>query len=324
MSITRRTLLAASLCSAAFPHALRAQARSRIGILSGLPREKSLLTPMLLKDLAARGYHEGKTLELVFRSADGRPERYGALARELVDAKCHLVFTLANIQSARAVTSLGASVPVVLLALEYDPVEEGIVKSLARPGGNVTGVFAPAALLMAKNVEIIREVLPAVTRILVLADPIARPQLPALKAAAARTGLILSLVEYDKPPYDLRVAAEAIRRDKPQAVIVPLSAGFVAQQRELSALLVESSLPAVVPTFMVREPGAFVSYGVDFPQVAKRAAGMADRILKGARPRDLPIEQIDEFSLTINIRTAKALGVKVPYSVLARAHSVIE
>jgi putative ABC transport system substrate-binding protein len=321
---SRRDLLLASLSALAFPNTLLAQSKPRIGILSALPRDRSVVTPHLVKALAARGLQEGKTLELLFRSVDGQLDRYGVLARELVEAKCDVIFPLASLQSARAMSAIRTTVPVVLLTLEYDPLEAGIVKSLARPGGNITGVFAPAVALMAKNLELVRELLPHAKRILVFSDPIARPQLPALKAAADRTGVSLSVVEFDKPPYDLSSVAEAIRRDKPGAAILPSSAGFVAVRKGLSAFIVENGIAAIVPPFMAADAGSLASYGVDLSQVAGRAARMAERILKGAKPGDLPIEQVDEFSLTINMRTAKALGIKVPYSVMARATNVLE
>ncbi|MGQ0651381.1 MAG: ABC transporter substrate binding protein [Betaproteobacteria bacterium] len=139
----RRKLLLASVCGLAFPRALPAQPRTvRVGILSGLPRDKSLFTPLILKALASRGYREGQTMALEFRSADGK-----------------------------ALKDADSSTPVVVLASEYDPVEKGIVKSFARPGGNITGVFAPARTLLAKNLEIAREILPGAERFLVLRIP---------------------------------------------------------------------------------------------------------------------------------------------------------
>lgn len=316
-------LFLAAACT--FPAVVRAQKRMPVvGILSGLPREKSLITPILLKEMAAQGYVEGKNMRLEFRSVDENVERYPAMARQLVDARCSVIFALANLAAAQALAQINTKVPVVLLASEYDPVETGIVHSLARPGGNMTGVFIPAALLMAKNLEIAGEVLPEARRMLVLSDKISQPQLPDLRRAAASRGFSLTVVEYERQPYDLARAFEAGRQAKVHAALVPLSPTFAMLRQELSRLIVSHSLPAFVPPFMINDPGSLLSYGVDFARVSSRAAAVADRILKGADPAGIAIEQVSDFRLTINMRTAKALGLKLPYSVLARATALIE
>lgn len=320
----RRAVLVLAVAALTTPLAIGQARVPRIGILSGLPRDKSLFTPLILKALASRGYREGQSMSLEFRSADGDVRRYPALARELAQARCDVIIGIASVHVGKALKEATASTPIVVLASEYDPVETGVVKSFARPGGNVTGVFAPARTLLAKNLEIAREILPGAVRFLVLSDPVARDQLFELRKVASRVGATLTIIEFETTPYDLAGAFERGRKANVQAVIVPLSPIFATSRPELARLSVENRLASFGPSFMVADAGSLVSYGVDFDRVVNRGIAVAERILKGAAPGDIPIEQVDEFRLVINLRTAKALGLKVPYSVLARATAVIE
>jgi putative ABC transport system substrate-binding protein len=162
---TRRQFLVVGAFGAATSARVFAQIRPRIGILAGIPRNKSVATPLLLERLAELGYQEGKTMSIEYRHAV-REDRYPALAQELLQRKCDLIFAIANVTMARTLRDARTSTPVVLLAVEYDPIESGIVASLARPGGNITGVFLPVTALIGKRVEVAQEILPTATRYL--------------------------------------------------------------------------------------------------------------------------------------------------------------
>jgi putative ABC transport system substrate-binding protein len=306
------------------PYAAAQVRQPRIGILSALPLDKSLSAPLLLKSLSEFGYRDGAGMVLEFRSSNGIDARYPELARDLIARGCDVIFALPAEAIARVFRDARTSVPVVFIALEYDPLERGIVDSLSRPTGNMTGVYAPTGALRAKQLEIAQEILPGASRFLVLTDESSRNQLAALKKAADTRRAQLIVVEYAQAPYDLTAGVETGRRAGVHAVIGMQSAEFAARRAELAALFASYRLPAFVPGFMATEPGILASYAVDSVKLHRRAVEIGVRILKGAKPVDIPVEQLDEFDLVVNLKTAKALGVKIPYSVLTRATRVIE
>jgi putative tryptophan/tyrosine transport system substrate-binding protein len=319
---TRRQLLVAAILGAVVPARVFAQARPRVGILAGTPREKSYATPLLLERLAELGYKDRATLAVEYRYA-ARLDRVPTAIRELLERKCDLIFVLATETNARALREAQSSVPVVLIA-DFDPVEAGIVESLARPGGNITGVYIPVSVLVGKRIEIAHEILPAASRYLALADPFSKSEVQGMRKAADVRGLRLTVVEFTQQPYDLAGAFETGRKEGMSGVFLPTSPEFIARRTEISALLARHRLPAFAPNSLASEPGILASYSVDSRRFIWRAAEMAARILRGAKPSDMPLEQPSEFSVVINLRTAKALGIRIPSSVLARATQVIE
>ena len=322
---SRRRFIQIGALGAIAPACVFAQSRpARIGILSGLPRDKSIFTPLLLQALSELGYREGSGMQLVFRSGDGTENLYPKLARELIDSKCDVIFALLNDLIARAFRDARTPIPVVFLANEYDPLEKGIVDNLRRPGGNITGVYSPSTALVAKGLEIMQEILPGAKRFLVLADIHSKDHLAALTRAAATLGVQLTVVEYKEQPHDLVGAFETGRRQKVDAFVGLASPVFAGRRTELSALLAKNRLPAIVPIYMASESGSLVSYAVDLSKLTRRGAELGVKILKGAKPADIPVEQMDEYELVVNLKTAKTLGLKIPYSVLARATKVIE
>jgi putative ABC transport system substrate-binding protein len=322
MTTRRQFLLAGALGALAAPRAT-AQVRVRIGILAGVPREKSVATPLLLERLAELGYREGITLAVDYRYST-KPDRYPALVRELIERKCNLVFSVGTRTAARALREAHASVPVVLIAVEYDPVETGIVESFARPGRNITGVYIPIAALAAKRVELAHEMLPATRHYLVLADRFSKTEVQGLQSAADARGLRLTVVDLAEPTHDMAAAFETGRKTGASGVLLVTSAEVVARRKEIFALIERHRLPAIVPDLLAGDPGILASYSVDGRKFARRAADMADRILKGARASEMPLEQPHEYSVVVNLRTAKTLGIAIPPSVLARATRVIE
>jgi putative tryptophan/tyrosine transport system substrate-binding protein len=307
------------------PGVALAQSRlPRIGVLSPILRDQSVLVPPLLQALSDLGYREGAGMVLEYRTSDSVDSRYPAIVAELIGRKCDVIFTVTSESAARALRDARSPVPVVFIATDYDPVETGIVDSLARPAGNMTGVYAPTNALGAKRLEIAQEILPGATRFLVLSDGSTRNELAALKTVAEARRVQLTIVEFAQGPYDLAAAMESGKRAGVAGVLLLAGAGFAARRRELSAMIVRYRLPTISPGFMIAEPGMLVSYSNNIAKFTRRAAEIGVRILKGARPADIPVEQPTEYDLVVNLKTAKALGVKIPYSVLARATRLIE
>ena len=302
--------------------ALCKQSKPRIGILSGLPADKSVLGPMLLGALAQLGYAQD-AVEIQYRHSD-ETRVATRIARELIAARCDLIFALGGATQVSGFREARTSVPVVFVGISFDPVELRIVDSLARPGGNITGVYVPTDALAAKRVELARELLPNARRFLLLADSVTRSQIPAIRKAVDSYGGELTIVQYERSPYDLVRGFERGRAAGVQAVFLPVSAAFARQRAQFSSLLVQYKLPAFVPEFLAGEEGSLASYSVDVASVVRRAAELGVRILKGVKATDIPVEQPSEYVLVINLKTAKTLGIEIPPSVLTRATRVVE
>lgn len=318
MSTRRQLLHLASLAMLA-PCLVRAQARPpRIGILSARPLAESFYAGGVVKRLEELGY---RTYE--YRSADGSIARYPILARELVDAKCDLMFAIGPAQTALALRDAQSRAPVVFLAVDYDPIEKGVVSSLSRPGGNITGIYVPQAELAVKRMQIMLEVAPGARRLLVFADLYSLEQLAAVSKAAEKARVELTAIEYSTPPYDYEAAFESGRKAGAQAFVGLASPVLAADNAMLSALLVKYRLPGAGTSVPHAEAGFLLSYGADVTKVPRRAAEIGDRVLKGAKPATIPVEQADEFDLAINARTAQMLAIKIPESVLARATRIV-
>ena len=320
----RDTVLALlALGAAAAPRIAPAQARpARIGVLTG--RLPSFFFPAVLKRLAELGYVEGKTMVVEYRSTQGVAERFPPLARELIQAKCDLIFALGPVEVARAVLEAKAGIPVVILAVNYDPVKVGIVSNLARPGGNVTGIFISAPLLVAKLLQLMREMVPKAKRFLVLADPFTSEQIEALRQAAEQLRVEIIVETFARPPYDLDAAFVKGRAARVDAVISPSSPVFADRRTSIAELAIKHRLPSAGSFTSFAEAGYLFSYGVKPDKAFIRAGDMAASILKGAKPGEIGVEQPTEFELVVNLKTAKALGIKIPRSIAVRADRAIK
>jgi putative ABC transport system substrate-binding protein len=321
---TRRQILVAGALGAL---SLRSHGQSRpprVGVLSGLSLDESIAAPLLLNALAELGYRDGSGMILEYVHSE-RIDRYPALARELIARKCDVIFALASEHIARALRDARTAIPVVFSAHAYDPLERGIVESLRRPGGNLTGVYVAMAPLTAKRLEIAQEVLPQARRFLVMSDPHSADQLAALRRIAEERRVALTVVEYSQTAgHDLAAAFVAGRRDKVDGLIIFSSPEFASRRGEISALVAKHKQPLFTSTFMASEPGTLVSYDQDLAKMYQRGAHMGVRILKGAKPADIPVEQADAYQLVVNLKTAKALGLRIPRTVLERATRIIE
>jgi putative ABC transport system substrate-binding protein len=323
MTTRRRFLVASSLGMMASASTFAQPRTVKVGILLARPLAQSFYGPAVVQRLGELGYREGKGLQLEHRSADGMAERFPSLARELIQAKCELIFAIGPAQPVRALQSAGSSVPVVFIAIDYDPIERGIVTSLSRPDRNTTGVYVPQAQLAAKRLEIMREVLPGALRFLVFADLFSRDQLPAVRNIAQSAGVELTVIEFTKPPYDLQAAFVAGRQAQVEALIGLTSPVMATRAAELAGLLAKFKLPAAGWPTAVEKGGFLFGYGDDPAKVSRKAADIGARILRGAKPADIPVEQADEFHLVINSSIARSLGVKIPESVMARATRIV-
>jgi putative ABC transport system substrate-binding protein len=272
-----------------------------------------------LKEL---GYVEGRDVAIVSRYADGKFERFPALVKELIELKPDVIVA-AGPQAGRAIKQATSTVPVVMAVIS-DPIAEGLVQSLARPVGNITGIAFENAELTAKRLELLKRVIPGATRVAALADStFGSGRLPELQAAARSLGLELQVVEV-RWPADFDAAFRSARAARAEGLVVLASPLLSANRKSLIAHAANSRLPTTYEVRTFVEDGGLMSYGPNFQDMYRRSATYVDKILKGARPSDLPVEQASRFDLVVNLKTAKALGLAIPPSLLARADQVIE
>ena len=315
----RRFLLAGAF--AAFVPGAAAQARPKIGFLLAVQPTKSVLAPIVIARLGELGYRDGKSATLIYRSAEGDPDRFPQLARELVEAKCDVIFAIGPEHAARALKAATTSTPVVFFANDYDPLRANVVGNLARPGANVTGVYVPEPELVAKRLQLIREALPAARRILVFSDAFSADQLGAARSAAESAGLEIALIEFSKPPYDLARALE--RSADVDALMVMTSPALFAPLETLRAPLVKRRL-ASIGTAGYADRGILFGFGAVSASGLRRTAEIGVAILKGARPASIPVEQPREFEFVINANVARQMELRIPESVLARATRIVQ
>ena len=264
---------------------------------------------------------EGSGLTVEVRHARGQLERLPALARELLDTRPAVIVTFGS-AAARAAKRATTTTPIVM-AFAGDPVGEGLVASLARPGGNVTGVGLAIADIAGKRVQLLKESMPKLARLTVLGDLSRQMELRQTQEAARTLGVTVALVELARTE-GLDEALREVLRTRPDAVLVLNNAFTAVHRTRLTAFALANRLPLVSGTSGWTAAGALMDYAPSLPDSSRRAAVYVDKILKGAKPADLPVEQPTKFDLTINLKTAKALSLTIPPSVLVRADQVIE
>jgi putative ABC transport system substrate-binding protein len=331
MKVTRPTVIAMVLVLLVAPLAAEAQPAAkmpRLGYLeSRSPSRVADQLEALRQGLSELGYVEGRNIVIEYRYAEGKFERLPDLAADLVRLKVDLIVagTTRSVLAAKDATS---TIPIVMLAVA-DPLGSGLIASLARPGGNITGLTFLGAELSAKRLELLKEVVPGLSRVAVLWHPGAhgertqRDMLKETEVAGRALGLQLQFLEA-REPSDFDGAFSAMTREHAGALLVLTSPMFSAEGARLADLAAKSRLPATYHLKVFAEAGGLMSYGARFTDQYRRAATFVDKILKGAKPGDLPVEQPTKFELVINLKTAKALGLKIPPSVLVRATEVIE
>jgi putative tryptophan/tyrosine transport system substrate-binding protein len=320
---TRRQLLIAGLFGVASRSAYGQRTPVKIGMLSTRSLDESLYSKWIVHRLGELGYRDSAKMTLVFRSADSVATRFPALARELVEQKCDLIFTVGSEPAARALRDLRASMPVVMLAADYDPVERGLAVSYSRPGGNFTGVYMPVEGLITKRFELLREVVPAGKSFLIFGDSYSADAVRIITRAADSAGISLTVIEFTKRPYDLEAAFEKGRVAMANGLLVPASPVFAEQVRAIATLAKKYRLPSAGFTRSA-DMGFLLTYSVDNRKAAAQVAELGVRILQRPGMVDIPLEQPQQFELVINMITAKALDVTMPQSIMARATRIIQ
>src|SRR5690349_16902895 len=298
---------------------------SRIAFLGG--STASALSKRLeafLQGLHELGYIEGQNIIIEYRYADGHPERLPALASRLVRGKIDMILTGGPF-STHAATDATNKIPIVM-AFDNDPIGNGFVASLARPGGNVTGLSTEYPEISGKQLELLKEIFPRLTRVAVLGNFTEPGNAQALKEAQrAADAFGVKLQYFDvREPEDIETSFKAASKGQMDAAVVLAGAIFFSQRPRLAMLAVKHRVPAVYQASEYVDAGGLMTYGVSINDLFRRAAYYVDKILKGAKPADLPIEQPTKFDLVINLKTAKALGLTIPPSVLGRADQLIE
>jgi putative tryptophan/tyrosine transport system substrate-binding protein len=310
----------------ALPCAARAQQIAnvhRIGLLS--PISEGLGIDGFRDGLRALGYVEGHSIVIEHRSADGRYDRLPALAAELVRLRVDVIVAVVT-QASIAAKNATNTIPIVMLAVG-DPIGAGLVTSLARPGGNVTGTSFMAVEAGGKSLELLKNVVPNLRLVGVLwnpANPVYQTQMvKGTEAAALSLGIQLRMLAARNVD-EIERAFELINGDQVEALTVIVDPVFIEHRTRLAALAVTKRLPSVSEFREYAEAGGLMAYASDFSELGRRAASSVDKILKGAKPGDLPVEQPTKFQLVLNLKAAKEIGLTVPPSLLARADEVIE
>jgi putative ABC transport system substrate-binding protein len=295
----------------------------RIGLLS--PTSEGLGLEAFRQGLRALGYVEGRNVLIESRSAEGRFDRLPDLAAELVRLRVDVIVAVVT-QASLAAKNATTTIPIVMLNVG-DPVGAGLVTSLARPGGNVTGTSVQGVQIAAKSLEVLKHVLPTLRRVGVLwnpANPVFQAQMLNETEATARSlGIQLQMFEAGNAK-EVDRAFQAMARERPEALTLIVDPVFISYRTQIAALAAKRHLPSVSAFTEYADAGGLMAYAPSFSELGIRAAAQVDKIIKGVKPADLPVEQATKFDLVINLKTAKALGLTIPPSLLQRADQVIE
>jgi putative tryptophan/tyrosine transport system substrate-binding protein len=327
--VRRREFIAAIGGAAAWPAVARGQPTST-------PARIGFLSPNTLKSQQARanfeafrarlrelGLGEGQNFIIDYKDNDD-PRGLSVAAAELVQARPDVLVVTGPEGALQTVISAKPVVPIVMIAINYDPIARGYVASLARPGGNITGVVFQQLELAQKQVELLNQAFPDRTRLAILFDDQSADQFTAAERAAKSLKMQVQPLKLENPPYDFETAFRTASAETAQTALVLSTPFFAQQSSRIAELAIAHRLPTMFIFKFYVQVGGLMSYGADFPVMYQRAADYVAKILKGARPVDLPIEQTVKFELVVNLKTAKAIGVELPTSILLRADGVIE
>ena len=296
----------------------------RVGWLASTGRRAEPYNIAFEQRLRELGFAEGRNLVVEFRATEGRIETLPELAADLARQNCDVLLAPGTEATLAAIKQASRDTPIVMVAVDYDPVATGHIASLARPGGRITGVSQQQLELPAKRLELLKELLPTAKRIAVFSDTGTAGQLRAVQAGAKRLDVALQVLEFTRTPYDYnRAFAESVRA-KAEALLVLTSAHFVPARRQIPELALKHRLPSMFGNAVWADAGGLLSYAPNFSEFYRRAAEQISKILKGVNPADIPVEQPTTFELVINLKTAKALGISIPQSIRVRADRLIE
>jgi len=299
----------------------------RIGYLSsGNTARESARSEAIRLALRELGYIEGQNIAIEYRYAEGKRDRFPELAAELVRLKVDIIVAAGGDPLVRAAKTATKTIPIVMTGGGADPVEAGLVDSLARPGGNVTGVTNLAPQLAGKRLELFKEAVPKLARVAVLYEPASRPSVLQVKevlpVAARGLGLKLQVWEV-RAADDFEKVFAAINKQRPDGLYVPASLLMFSNQKRIAGLALKNRLPSIYYSRGFVDAGGLMSYAADLADSYRRVAYFVDRILKGTKPADLPVEQPMRFELVVNLKTAKQIGVTIDPNLLARATKII-
>ena len=328
MNNRRKLIVALGASALAAPFRIRAQQVKKsvvVGILGvqDQPSAEPLLSAFK-QGLQELGYVEGKNLTLQLRFADGKLERVPGLATELINLKVDIIVSFGTVTTI-ALQKATSTIPIVM-ANTFDPVGNGLVKTLARPGGNITGLSSLGGDIGGKHLEMLLSVAPKLSRVAVLLNPGNQSNplvLKSIQSAALKTSANILPLEARTAP-EIENAFSAMTQGKAGAVIVARDGVFTRQARQIAELALKNRLPSISEQAEYAEAGGLMSYGANSREQFRRAATYVDKIFKGAKPADLPVEQPAKFELVINRKTAKALGLTIPQPLLISADKVIE
>jgi ABC-type uncharacterized transport system substrate-binding protein len=300
----------------------------RIGYLSPTdPATESARSEAIRLALRERGHIEGQNIATEYRYAEGKLDRFPELAAELVRLKVDIIVVAGGDLLTREAKNATKTIPIIMMGQGSDPVDAGLIESLARPGGNVTGVTNLSRGLGSKRLELLKEAVPKVARVAVLYDSANPPSILEVKEVLPVPARALGLT---LQPWEVRAADgfekvfAALNKQRSDGLYVLGAPLIAANQKRIVGFALKSRLPAVYPTREAVDAGGLMSYGADLGDIYRRVAYYVDRILKGAKPADLPVEQPTKFELVINLKTAKQIGLTIPPEVLARANRLIK
>jgi putative ABC transport system substrate-binding protein len=331
MNIRRKLVIALGASALAAPLVSFAQQQGkvwRVGFLGSRSRSTASspnpIYDAFVQGMRELGYVENKNLAIEWRFADGKNERLAGLAAELVQLKVDVIVA-AGVPPTSAAQKATSTIPIVM-GNSIDPVGSGFVASLARPGGNITGLSSLIVDLSPKHFEMLRSMVPKLSRVAILVNPANSGHATILKSVqtAAQKSSVKLLPVQARNPQEIESAFSTMTRENAEAVIVANDGVFTQQQRQIAKLAAKHRLPSVTLRREYVEAGGLMSYGPSFVEQYRRAATHVDKIFKGAKPGDLPVEQPTKFELIINRKTAKALGLTIPQSLLISADKVIE
>jgi len=298
--------------------------RYRLGLLgTGVPFNEPYYQAFDRR-MSEQGFVEGRNLVVERRNANYDLGRMPSLARELVDLKCDVLFGAATQTALAALAAAGRNIPIVYIAIDFDPVTAGFVSSLARPGGNVTGITAQQSIMPAKRLELLKECIPGLDRVAIFSNAETGEQLGVANAATKRLGLTLQVIDFKQPPFDFKAGFDEAIKMRSSAVHVLGSGLWAGKRREIADLALRARLPGMFNQADWVRAGGLLSYGFSFPDMYRRAAEMVAAVFNGARPATMPVEQPTNFELAVNLATARKLRLKIPDSIRIRADVVVE
>jgi putative tryptophan/tyrosine transport system substrate-binding protein len=310
--------------AAAGPFAVRAQGPTSLHV--GIVTIQSRTTPIYSafdQRLRELGYIEGQNLVMDYLNPEKQAEGVPGAIKELIRRKVDIIVAPYETTVKAAITA-SDTVPIVMIGVDYDPLARGYVKSLARPGGRVTGVFLQQIELASKRPQLLKEALPSFEAAMMFWDSPSEYQWQATSSIAAPFGLRLAGVELMKQPYDYEAALASVPPDHRSTLIIPIAPAFYRDRERLAEFCVRHRIASMFAVREFADAGGLVSYGPDFPAIFRRVADYVDRIAKGAKAADLPVEQPIKFELVINLKTATVLGIDIPDKLIALADEVIE